>query len=729
MPATTKVLVNFNYANGANPYGSLIADDGNLFGTTTAGGANGSGTVFEIAGTDAGYDSNPITLVTFDYSNGADPYGSLIADDDGNLFGTTSSGVNGSGTLFEFSAASGLTTLAVFGYSPNPINPYGSLIADSKGDLFGTTSGGGTNAAGTVFEFSAASGLTTLASFGYPNGADPRGSLIADSEGDLFGTTEAGGAYSDGTVFEIVNTGSGYTSTPVTLASFDGTHGASPQGDLIADAAGDLFGTTEAGGAQGDGTVFEIINTGSGYASTPVTLASFDGTHGASPYGGLIADAKGNLFGTTAEGGTSGNGTVFEIVKTDTGYASTPTTVVSFDGNTAASPYGSLIADAEGNLYGTTAEGGTGGNGTVFEITDSGFEPPCFAAGTRIATARGEVAVEALAVGERVVALRSGLLPGDIDLTLAGGQLNARPVKWVGRRRIDLTTHPHPQTVAPVRIQAGAFADSMPHTDLLVSPDHAIFVDGKLIAARQLVNGSTIRQEKGRTSVEYFHVELDAHAVLFAEGLPAESYLNTGNRGFFANSGEPLVLRPDLTDETDYPTRETGSCAPFVWDEAIVRPIWQRLAERAAALGQPALKPNTTNDPELRLVAKGRTLRTLYGENGRFIFVLPKGATEVRLISRAGPPADTWPWMDDRRRLGVCVTRLVLRNAETVQEIPVDHPGLAEGWWPVEPVGKTTLQRWTNGDANLSLPTVHGPTTLEICASGMTYVDTAKPAR
>ena len=176
-------------------------------------------------------------------------------------------------------------------------------------------------------------------------------------------------------------------------------------------------------------------------------------------------------------------------------------------------------------------------------------------------------------------------MQGDIVLTLSGGELIAQPVKWIGQRRIDLTAHPRPETVAPVRIRRGAFADNMPHSDLLVSPDHAVFVDGKLICARQLVNGTTIRQEKGWTSVEYFHVELDAHAILLAEGLPAESYLNTGNHGFFANSDEPLVLHPDLTDETDYPTREAGSCAPFVWDEASVRPVWQRLAERADGTG------------------------------------------------------------------------------------------------------------------------------------------------
>ena len=98
---------------------------------------------------------------------------------------------------------------------------------------------------------------------------------------------------------------------------------------------------------------------------------------------------------------------------------------------------------------------------------------------------------------------------------------------------------------------------------------------------------TTIRSERGWTAIDYYHVELDQHAILLAEGLPAESYLDTGNRGFFSNSGEPLVLHPNLTDETDYPTREAGSCAPFVYEEASVRPVRQSLADRAAATGLP----------------------------------------------------------------------------------------------------------------------------------------------
>ena len=189
--------------------------------------------------------------------------------------------------------------------------------------------------------------------------------------------------------------------------------------------------------------------------------------------------------------------------------------------------------------------------------------------------------------------------------------------------------------MAPIRIQRDAFADGLPHRDLLVSPDHAIFVDGKLICARQLVNGSTIRQERDWTAVDYYHVELDRHAILLAEGLPAESYIDTGNSGFFANSGAPLVLHPDLTEQSSYPTREAGSCAPFVWDEASVRPVWQRLADRAAAIGRPVPQHATTTDAGLRLLAKGRTVKPIYGDSDLVIFILPRGAREVRLVSRA----------------------------------------------------------------------------------------------
>src|SRR4051812_1939021 len=212
--------------------------------------------------------------------------------------------------------------------------------------------------------------LTTLVSFNGSNGEVPsNGSLFADAAGNLFGTTQMGGAFSGfGTVFEIAKTGSGY-SAPTTLVSFNSSNGGDPNSNLIADAAGNLFGTTVAGGPYNSGTVFEIAKSGSGYG-VPTTLATFTGSNGASPFAGLIADAAGNLFGTTGRGGASGDGTVFEIAKTGSGY-SAPTTLATFTASPGVYPYGGLIADTAGNLFGTTEEGGAYNAGTVFEIAKS----------------------------------------------------------------------------------------------------------------------------------------------------------------------------------------------------------------------------------------------------------------------------------------------------------------------------------------------------------------------
>jgi hypothetical protein len=333
----------------------------------------------------------------------------------------------------------------------------------------------------------------------------------------------------------------------------------------------------------------------------------------------------------------------------------------------------------------------------------------CFAAGTRILTDRGEVAVELL--GE-----------GDIAMTLEDGSLAPHPIRWIGARRIDITAHRDPKAVAPMRVQAGAFGEGRPHTDLVLSPDHAVFVDGALIAVRLLINGTTIRQDLGCQAVTYYHVELDRHAVLLAEGLPAESYLDTGNRGFFANSGAPLVLHPDLTDEADYPERAAGSCAPFVWDEATVKPVWDRLARRAEELGRPVQPVAATTDPALSLLVTGRAVRPLYSQNGLHVFLLPRRTTEVRLVSRAGSPADVRPWLDDRRLLGVNVERIVMREGDEVNDVPVDHPLLIEGWWGVERSG-TTLRRWTNGSALLRLPESCQAAILEIrICPGLQYI-------
>ena len=223
-----------------------------------------------------------------------------------------------------------LTTLYSFTNGADGAYPDAGLIADAGGDLFGTTTVGG--GSGTVFELVNHGGgnytPTTLLSFGSVAG------LIADAAGDLFGTTTVGGG--SGTVFELVNHGGG-NYTPTTLLSFNQKNGASPVAGLIADAAGDLFGTTLGGGADGPGTVFELVNHGGGNY-TPTTLLSFDQTNGAYPRAGLIADAAGDLFGTTQSGGASGDGTVFELVNHGGGNY-TPTTLLSFNYTNGATPF------------------------------------------------------------------------------------------------------------------------------------------------------------------------------------------------------------------------------------------------------------------------------------------------------------------------------------------------------------------------------------------------------
>jgi uncharacterized repeat protein (TIGR03803 family) len=302
------------------------------------------------------------------------PNGATIQDGAGNTANLSLSGLSQSGPPIDVT----IPTLVSFN-GMNGSTPEGSLIVDANGDLFGTTESGGTNGHGTVFEIAETAGgyastPTTLVNFSYTNEGYPLGGLVIDTAGDLFGTTASGGANYDGTVFEIVKTAGGYASTPTVLLSFNGANGQDPQAGLIIDANGDLFGTTAYGGANNDGTVFEIAKTAGGYASTPTVLLSFNGANGQDPQAGLIMDANGDLFGTTYSGGANNDGTVFEIAKTAGGYASTPTVLVNFNGADGRQTEASLIVNAAGDLFGTTG-GGAYGDGAVFEIakTASGY--------------------------------------------------------------------------------------------------------------------------------------------------------------------------------------------------------------------------------------------------------------------------------------------------------------------------------------------------------------------
>jgi uncharacterized repeat protein (TIGR03803 family) len=291
-------------------------------------------------------------------------------DTAGNLYGTTSGGgTNRFGTVFKLTPAGVETVLYSFagGLAGDGAYPQKGLVMDSSGNFYGTTADGGTGAGGIVFKITADGSETVLHSFaGDPtDGRAPMADLMIDSAGNLYGTTDAGGVgpYDFGTVFKISADG-----TESVVHTFTGIDGGNPRGALIMDSAGNLYGATYSGGTATEltsGEVFKIDPSGA-----LSVLHHFIGaitpqyTDGGYPYAGPILDKDGNLYGTTSSGGPNGGGSVYKISPTGTvtflySFSSAP------DGN---SPIGGLLMDSVGNLYGTTAVGGANDLGLVFKI-------------------------------------------------------------------------------------------------------------------------------------------------------------------------------------------------------------------------------------------------------------------------------------------------------------------------------------------------------------------------
>jgi Hint domain len=328
-------------------------------------------------------------------------------------------------------------------------------------------------------------------------------------------------------------------------------------------------------------------------------------------------------------------------------------------------------------------------NGVSFDSTGSTVATllPCYAEGTLIRTASGETPVERLAVGDRVVSAFGG----------------AAPVRWLGHRRVDCARHPRPREVWPVRVRADAFAPGQPRRDLMLSPDHAVFADGHLIPIRYLLNGATIAQERW-PAVTYWHVELPAHDVIFAEHLPAETYLDTGNRGAFAEAEGPVHLAPDFARAV----WDAQGCATLVASGPVVETARARLWRRAQALGH-----RRSHDPRLTVLADGRLLPPEPIPGGVRVRV-PANTRAAHLLSRSMVPEQEG-YGADHRALGVAVAALRFADAP----LALDDPRLGAGWHPAE-----AGLRWTDGAATISLA---GGGRLEIALAriDLTYWDDA----
>jgi uncharacterized repeat protein (TIGR03803 family) len=395
-------------ADGAHPKAGVIFDgSGNLYGTTSKGGAYGEGTVFELDSTGhvtilhsfSGPDGrNPRFGVTRDASGylygtvalggpddngvvykvgppgptssltilhdfrgsagGRTPSSGVILDNAGNLYGTTQyMGALGWGNLYELDPSGQETVLYNFSSQHGGFRPAGTLLRDEAGNLFGTASSGGPSFIGLVYKLDPAGRQTVCSWFrAGPDGAGPQSSVIFDSAGNLYGTTSSGGVFDDGVVFKVDP--SGHESVIHNVA------GEAPSG-LVFDTAGNLYGTTGGGGPANAGTIFRIDPTGH-----ETVLYNFTGgADGAVPRG-VILDSAGNLYGATASGGSGcfpGCGVIYEL---DT--SGNQTVLYTFTGGADGSDPATVIRDSAGNLYGSTVTGGSSNDGTLFKLDTTG---------------------------------------------------------------------------------------------------------------------------------------------------------------------------------------------------------------------------------------------------------------------------------------------------------------------------------------------------------------------
>jgi uncharacterized repeat protein (TIGR03803 family) len=365
--------------DGGNPYfGDLILDAAdNLYGTTFGGGS-GQGVVFKVAP-----NGTETVLHTFASADGCYLYAGLIQDANGNLYGAAGGcGAYGYGTVFEVTASGSFNLLYSFTGGADGGQPFGGLLLDSAGNLYGTTNEGGSRAGicgendgcGVVFRVAPGGTETVLYTFaGPPDGANPVAGLVwgGGAQQNLYGATGQGGAFCPasgcGTVFELTPSG-----TETSLFSFNYTDGSGPGPNRLAQNlvntvnASIFYGATSAGGTSGAGTIYRVTTTGA-----QTTLYNFDGgADGQYPYGGVITDAKGDIYGTTFGGaGTGCNdvgcGTIYKLTP-----AGQLTVLYTFMGGAdGGNPAAGLVMDSQGTLYGTTYGYGAHGSGTVFKLT------------------------------------------------------------------------------------------------------------------------------------------------------------------------------------------------------------------------------------------------------------------------------------------------------------------------------------------------------------------------
>lgn len=381
--STTKVIYSFaGGSDGEYLDTDLVMDSaGNLYGSTVQGGKFGSGTVFQLSPSASGWTHTVLYSFTGG-KDGSEPYKGVTLDAQGNLYGTAVSGGTGScdggcGVVFKLTNSGGSWTQSVIHYftgGNDGSGPGSGLTFDPLGRLYGMTPTGGAYGLGVVYQLNAQTDgswkMRVLHAFtgGDDGSTASAGRLIFDHAGNLYGVATFGGANGFGVAFEITHGQTGWTLLPL-YAFKDQPDGASPYGGLIFDKAGNLYGTTYYAGVNDVGTVYKLTHANGVWTET--VLYSFKGgSDGSSPISTLVADAAGNLYGTTSEGGSGcACGVIFKLAH-GTGGAWTESVPYRFPGMPYAGfAYNGMVADSAGHFYGATTHGGPANDGTIYEFT------------------------------------------------------------------------------------------------------------------------------------------------------------------------------------------------------------------------------------------------------------------------------------------------------------------------------------------------------------------------
>ena len=388
-------------------------------------------------------------------------------------------------------------------------------------------------------------------------------------------------------------------------------------------------------------------------------------------------------------------------------YGSDPATVSS--GGTLSNAYvltgGNVLASSGSVVQDIVSYGGSVNSVDGNITNDSGN--PCFLAGANFQTPEGDVVVENLQEGDVVATYNPD-----------NGAFEYSKVTWVGKGRRHASVHLEDDLSGyPVRILRDALADGVPSADLLITSEHSLFFNGGFVPVRMLVNGYSVFYDKNISEYEYYHVETEKHSVLIASNVLSESYLDTGNRKGFVQTGQVVRLGVVKHDW------ETDAVAPLTVSRDVVEPVYRSIEERAVQLGlvKHREEPEHVVDHGLYLLTQnGGVIRQVRNIDGKALFMLPAGVESVVLMSRASRPCDViGPFVDDRRQLGVLVGEIVLTEGNDLRHITMHAEKFdMSGWHGLE----GGPARWTNGAASLPLsrraPSDIASLSVQICQAG-----------